>query len=248
MVGLINLQIKDHMPNKPTNLSISKTKLSNDKVTAELSYKYLEKRDYIQGVVVLDGMLKCCEKLLPDIKQKNFKIVEAKINSKINFNTKAIAYFSKNINQEKKNKIAVLKIRYNSKNLVCDLYKNSKKINNKYREKKDIYGKHVTNIKKNKNFVDCEIKKIFGLIDLIRAIEECHRDIIKSEKNEYTKIKWCYLTNLVVNNKKIKKIKKIKFFNKKVFKSPRSEFDIRTVDFYKINLKPKPTFCFNASK
>ena len=44
---------------------------------------------------------------------------------------------------------------------MCDLYKNSKKINNKYREKKDVYGKHVINIKKNKNFVDCEIKKIF---------------------------------------------------------------------------------------
>lgn len=102
MVGLTNLQIRNHMLNKPTNLSISKMKLSNHKVTAELSYKYLEKRDYIQGVVVLDGMLKCCEKLLPDIEQKNFKIVEAKINSRINFNTKAIAYFSNNINQEKK--------------------------------------------------------------------------------------------------------------------------------------------------
>ena len=77
-----------------------KMKFSNDKVTAELSYKYLEKRDYIQGVVV-DGMLKCCEKLLPDIKKNNFKIVEAKINSKINFNTKAIAYFQKNARRKK---------------------------------------------------------------------------------------------------------------------------------------------------
>ena len=153
----------------------------------------------------------------PILNKKNFKIVEAKINSKINFNTKAIAYFPNNINQDKKNKIAVLKICYNSKkkNLVCDLYKNSKKINNKFRENKDIYGKHVINIKKNKNFVDCKIKKIFGLIDLIRAIEECHRDIIKSEKNEYTKIKWCYLTNLIVNNKKIKKLKNKIFLIKK---------------------------------
>ena len=106
MDGLIKFQRKDHMQNNSTNLSISKMKFSKEKVTAELSYKYLEKRDYIQGVVVVDGMLKCCEKLLPGIKKNNFKIVEAKINSKINFNTKAIAYFSKKKSKENKNKIA----------------------------------------------------------------------------------------------------------------------------------------------
>ena len=247
MDGLINFQRKGHMRNNSTNLSISKMKFSKEKVIAELSYKYLEKRDYIQGVVVVDGMLKCCEKLLPGITKNNFKIVEARINSKINFNTKAIAYFSKGTCKEKKNKIAILKIRHNSKNLVCDLYKNSKKIDNRFREKKDIYGRHIVNIKKNKNFVDCKIKKIFSIIDLIRAIEECHRDIIKSDKTQYTKIRWCYLTNLLVDKKKLKKIKKIKFFNKKVFKTAKSKFDIRSVDFYKINIKPKPIFCFYAS-
>ena len=73
MDGLINFQKEDHMRNNSTNLSISKMKFNKKKVIAELSYKYLEKRDYIQGVVAVDGMLKCCEKLLPGITKNNFK-------------------------------------------------------------------------------------------------------------------------------------------------------------------------------
>ena len=44
MDGLIKFQRKDHMQNNSTNLSISKMKFSKEKVTAELSYKYLEER------------------------------------------------------------------------------------------------------------------------------------------------------------------------------------------------------------
>ena len=47
---------------------------------------------------------------------------------------------------------------------------------------------------------------------------------IKSDKTHYTKIRWCYLTNLLVD-KKLRKIKN-KIFNKKVFKTAKSEFDV----------------------
>ena len=75
MDGLIKFQRKDHMQNNSTNLSISKMKFNKKKVTAELSYKYLEERDYIQGVVV-DGMLKCWQ-ALPGIKN-NLKSLRLK--------------------------------------------------------------------------------------------------------------------------------------------------------------------------
>lgn len=237
------------MQNKSTNLVISNLKMYKHlkKSSADLNYKYLEKRNYIQGVVVLEGMLKCCEKLLPELQKKTYEILEAKIFSEINFGTKAIAYVQNKKLNSKKKPVALVKIKCKKIFLVCYLYKNKNKIKKNHRELSDIYGKHVVNIKQKKKVVICKIKKIFTIIDLIRAIEECQRDIIRLENPKFSKQRWCYLSNLLVNKKKIKKINKIKFFDQKTLKSNNSIFDIRYVYFYNDYLNTKPEFCFNAS-
>ncbi len=248
MVGLIIRLRKDPMQNKSTNLMISNMRLhkSLQQSSADLYYKFLEKRNYIQGVVALDGMLKCCTILLPELKNKTYEILEAKIFSEINFGTTAIAHFHNKNLKVKKKPVALIKIKYKSKKLVCYLYKNRKKINKNFREAKDIYGKHILKIEMKKKITICKIKKITTIIDLIRAIEECQRDIIKLENPRFSKQRWCYLTNLLVNKKKIKNINRIKFYNKKILKSKNSIFDIRYVDFCKKYLNTKPEFCFNA--
>ena len=69
MAGSLNRPRKGLMQSKSTNLTISKIKLDKnlEKSSANLFYRYLEKRNYIQGVVVLEGMLKCCEALIPNL-------------------------------------------------------------------------------------------------------------------------------------------------------------------------------------
>ncbi len=249
MAGSLNRPRKGLMQSKSTNLTISKIKLDKnlEKSSANLFYRYLEKRNYIQGVVVLEGMLKCCEALIPNLEKKTYKIVEAKIHSEINFGTTAIAYAKSKKLKEKRKPVAFIKIKYKSKNLVCYLYKNRKKLDKNFREEKDIYGKHVEKIEFKEKFVVCKIKKIITIIDLIRAIEECQRDIIKIENPKFSKQRWCYLTNLLVNEKKIKNINQIKFYNKKILKFKNSIFDIRYVDFYNKYLNSNPEFCFNAN-
>ena len=239
---------KDLMQNKSTNLMISNMKLHKNlqKSSADLNYKFLEKRNYIQGVVALDGMLKCCSMLLPELKSKTYKILEAKIFSEINFGTTAVAYMKNENLKLRKKPVALIKIKYKSKMLVCYLYKNQKNLNKNFREAKDIYGKHILKIQIKKQVSICKIKRIITIIDLIRAIEECQRDIIKLENPKFLKQRWCYLTNLIVNEKKLKNINQIKFYNKKILKSKNSIFDIRQVDFCNRYINTKPEFCFNA--
>ena len=92
------------MSNNTTNLVISKLKLDKKKkiAKANLFYKYLEKRSYIQGVVVLDGMLNCCKVLMPSLKKNKYTIKEAKILSEINSGTTAIAFLNNKKKQPKK--------------------------------------------------------------------------------------------------------------------------------------------------
>ncbi len=111
MAGLAIHLRKGLMQSKSTNLMISKIRLDKSlkKSSADLFYKYLEKRSYIQGVVVLDGMLKCCAALLPELQKKTYKILEAKILSEINFGTTAVAYIQNKKLQVKKNQLLLSK-------------------------------------------------------------------------------------------------------------------------------------------
>ena len=77
-------------------------KFSKEKVKQNYLINIWKERLY-QGCC-FDGMLKCCEKLLPGIK-KNFKIVEAKINSKNKFQYKGDCIFSNKKNQRIKIKL-----------------------------------------------------------------------------------------------------------------------------------------------
>ena len=138
------------MSNNTTNLVISKLKLDKKKkiAKANLFYKYLEKRSYIQGVVVLDGMLNCCKVLMPSLKKNKYTIKEAKILSEINSGTTAIAFLN-NKKKTTKKILAKLELIQNGRIVRCILVENNNKLLKNYREKVDIYGKHIKKIMKH---------------------------------------------------------------------------------------------------
>ena len=239
------------MQNKASNLLISKINFNRKKnyYYANIKSKFLEKRDYIQGVVVLDGMLQCCLAACPKMQNSTYKIEEAKINSEIINETVAYAFNNDKVkNFKKKGEIAYLRLKINNNIIICKLFKKKKKISKNFREKLDIYGKHIIKLSVKNKSTDCKVERINTIIDLIRAIEECHRDVIKLDfkKNKPKNIRWCYLNDLIVKENKLKNIKSFKLIDKKIFKNRKTFFDIRKVKFKRNYTDNKPQFCFNA--
>ncbi|MDC7218207.1 MAG: hypothetical protein PQJ28_04185, partial [Spirochaetales bacterium] len=97
----------------PTNLYLHNIAVEKDKVVADMRYPYLESRDYIQGVVVLDGMLQCAKALHPKATNDNTMIVEAKIMKPINYFTQCIALPTSSTENTFKSKDLLAKVELN---------------------------------------------------------------------------------------------------------------------------------------
>ena len=173
------------MQNKSTNLMISNIKLHKSlrQSSVDLYYKFLEKRNYIQGVVALDGMFRCCSMLLPELKNKTYEILEAKIFSEINFGTTAVAYFqNKNLKVRKLVKIIQASMNSKSKILVKRNYKKFKKV-------KIFESKHLNiNSKKVKKYLNwspkLSIKEAVSLtVNWYNAYKE-NKSLIKISQNQ----------------------------------------------------------------
>ena len=241
----------------PSNVKTDSVEINHQphKVTKmELSYPYLEERTYIQGVVALDGMLKCAELFEPDLYAKPWSIKQAKV-------MREITTFARAETRRKEDALNLstfreamvrLDIESGGETITTLLFPHENRPVSK-REPTDDYGKHVLSlsIENNRNYL-CEIERVTDVIDLIRAIEECHRDLIKMEffGNKPTPpLRWAYLTDFpLFSPETIPGVSRIEFTERREVKAVSGFFDIRTGNLPELGIRFDFKICFYAGK
>ena len=83
----------------------------------------------------------------------------------------------------------------------------------------------------NKIILEAKIGGITSFIDLVRAIEEVHRDAIIDEVNNARKVRWAYLEDMpILIDREARTIKSVVLRPQRNVCSPRGIFDIRRVE------------------
>ena len=215
-------------------------------VCLDMLYAFVEKRPYIQGIVLYDGMLRALRLICPELSQGEFIIRQAKVMKETRCNSWVEA-FDREMYQHhplKGSEAARLDLVGSySRYIALVFLKENEPVTERIH--KDGNGHHITEIHDLGNgLLDCETVRVTMFIDLVRAIGEAHRDVVQESLSDKvdSNVRWAFFENMsIVENSKLTGDISIRLQDQEEIETQSGVFDYRTAsvahlgDNYRMN-------------